>query len=112
MAGQPQPAGRGEARKAPTEPVWREAEVPLSKGDDQIDIVCVGELLQHEGVSREKEAEATGKAGAPQHRPKLGSHKRGWGAHPREVEGIQMRSKHQERINERAPRAAQRDLLC
>ena len=82
------PTGPGEARQAPTEPVWGEAEVPLPKGDDQINIVCAGELLQYERVVREKEVEAAGEAGAPQYRPKLRSHKCQWGVHPREVEGV------------------------
>ena len=55
--------------------------------------------------------EAAGEAGAPQHRPKLGSHQRQGGAHPREVEGVQRHSKRHERLNERAPRAARKDLL-
>ena len=95
-----------------SQPVWGEAEVPLPKGDDKSDIVYAGELLQHKGMGREEEEEAAGEAGAEQHRPNLGSDQRRWGAHPRQVEGVQARSKHHERFNERAPGAARRDLLC
>ena len=111
MAQQPQPAGPGEACEAPSQPVWREAKVPLPQGDNKIDIVCAGELLQHEGLGREKEEEAASEAGAQQHRPNPGSDQRRWEVHPREVEGVQARSKHHERVNERAPRVARRDLL-
>ena len=111
MVQHPQPVGPGEACKAPSQPVWEEAKVPLPQGDDKIDIVYAGELLQHEGLGREKEEEAVGGAGAQQHQPNPRSDQRLWGAHPREVEGIQARSKHHEHINEHAPRAARRDLL-
>ena len=67
MARQPQPTGPGEACQVPTQLVWEEAEVLLPQGDNQINTVCARELLQHEGVGREKEAEVVGKAGAPQH---------------------------------------------
>ena len=66
MARQPQPIGSRDACEAPSQPVYEGAEVPLPQGDDKIDIVCARELLQHERVDREKEAEAAGKAGAPQ----------------------------------------------
>ena len=112
MAQQPQLVGPGEACKAPSQPIQGEAEVPLPKGDNQIDIIYAGELLQHEGMGREKEEEAAGEAGAQQHRPNVGSDQRRWGAHPHEVEGVQALSKHHERVNERAPGAARRDLLC
>ena len=105
MAQQPQPQGPGEACQAPFQPVWGEEEVPLSQGDDQIDIVCAGELLQHEGVGREEEEEAVGEVGPTQHQPKLESYQRQRGAHPREVEVVQRRSKHHERLNERTPGA-------
>ena len=108
-ARQPQLVGPGEACKAPSQPVRGEAEVPLPKGDNQIDIICAGELLQHEGMGREKEEEAAGEVGPQQHRPNAGSDQRRWGAHPRE--GVQACSKHHERVNERAPGAARRDLL-
>ena len=111
MAWQPQPARPREACNAPSQLVWEEAEVPLPQGDDKSHIVCAGELLQHEGVDREEEEEAAGEAGAQQHRPNPGSDQRRWGAHPHQVEGVQARSKHHERVNERAPRAARRDLL-
>ena len=67
MVWQPQSMGPREACQAPTELVWGEAEVPLPQGDNKINILCAGELLQHEGAGREKEAEATGEAGAIQH---------------------------------------------
>ena len=67
MARQPQLAGSGEACKAPSQLDWGEAEVSLPQGDDKIDIVCARELLQHEGLGREKEEEAAGEAGAQQH---------------------------------------------
>ena len=67
VAQQPQPARPGKACNAPSQPVWGEAEVPLSQGDDKSHIVCAGELLQHEGVGREEEEEAVGEAGAQQH---------------------------------------------
>ena len=60
MARQPQLAGPGEACKAPSQLVWGEAEVPLPKGDNRIDIICAEELLQHGGMGREKEEEAAG----------------------------------------------------
>ena len=60
----------------------------------------------------EEEEEAADEAGALQHRSKLGSYQCRGGAHLREVEGIQRCSKHHERLNERTPGAAQRDLLC
>ena len=112
MARQPQPAGLGEACEAPSQPVWGKAKVPLPQGDDKIDIVCARELLQHEGLGREKEEEAAGEAEAEQHRPNLGFDQRRWGVHPRQVEGVQVRLKHHERVNERAPRVARRDVLC
>ena len=111
MARQPKPAGPGKACKAPSQPVWGEAKVPLPEGDDKIDIVCAGELLQHEGLDREKEEEAAGETGVQQHRPIPGSDQRQQGAHPRQVEGVQTCSKHHKRVNEPAPRAARRDLL-
>ena len=111
MAQQPKPARPREACKAPSQLVWREAKVPLPQSDDKINIVCVGELLQHEGLGREKEEEAAGEVRAQQHRPNPGSDQRRWGAHPLEVKDVQARLKHHERVNERAPRAAQRDLL-
>ena len=73
MDRQPQLTRLGEACKAPSQLVWGEAEVPLPKGDNQIDIIYAGELLQHEGMDREKEEEAAGEARAQQHRPNLGS---------------------------------------
>ena len=111
MAWQPKPAGPGEACKAPSQSIWGEAKVPLPQGDDKIDIVCAEELLQHKGLGREKEEEAVGEAGAEQHRSNFGFDQCQWGAHPREVEGVQAHSKHHERVNERAPRAVRRDLL-
>ena len=108
MARQPQPARPGEACNAPSQPVWEEAKVPLPEGDD---IICARELLQHEGMGREEEEEAAGEAGAQQHRSNPGSDQHRWGAHPRQVEGVQARSKHHERVNERIPGAARRDLL-
>ena len=111
MARQPQPARPGEACNAPSQPVWGEAEVPLPQGDDKSHIVCAGELLQHEGVGRKEEEEAASEEGAEQHRPNPGSDQRRWGAHPCQVEGVQACSKHHERVNERVPGAAQRDLL-
>ena len=111
MAQQPQLARPREACKAPSQLVWGEAEVPLPEGDNQIDIVSAGELLQHKGLGREEEEEAAGEAGAQQHRPKLGSDQCRWGAHPRQVEGVQTRSKHHKRVHERALGAARRDLL-
>ena len=111
MARQPQPARPGEACNAPSQPIWGEAKVPLPEGDDKSHIVCVGEVLQHEGMGREEEEEVAGEAGAKQHRPNPGSDQRRRGAHPRQVEGVQVHSKHHERVNERAPGAARRDLL-
>ena len=111
MARQPQLARPREACKTPSQPVWVEAEVPLPEGDNQIDIVSAGELLQHKGLGGEEEEEVAGEAGAEQHRPKLGSDQCRWGAHPRQVEGVQALSKHHERVHERAPGAARRDLL-
>ena len=111
MAQQPQLAGPREACNAPSQLVWGEAEVPLPKGDNKSHIVCVGELLQHEGMAREEEEEAAGEAGAKQRRPNPRSDQRRRGAHPRQVEGVQARSKHHEHVNERAPGAARRDLL-
>ena len=110
MARRPQRAGPGEACKAPSQPVWGEAEVPLPKGDDKSNIVCAGELLQLEGMGREEEEEAASEAGAQQHRPNPGSDQHRWGAYPRKVEGVQARSKHHERVNERALGAVRRDL--
>ena len=66
MARQPKLAGPGEAYNTPSQLVWEEAEVPLLEGDNQIDIICARELLQHEGMDREKEEEAAGEAGAEQ----------------------------------------------
>ena len=62
-------------------------------------------------MGREEEEEVAGEAGAEQRRPNPGSDQRRWGAHPRQVEGVQARLKHHEGINERAPGAARRDLL-
>ena len=101
MAREPQLEGPGEACEAPSQPVWGEEEVLVPEGNDQVDIVCAGELLQHEGVDGEEEAEADGEAGAQQHRPMPGSYQRQGRAHPQEVEGVQRRSKHHERLNER-----------
>ena len=111
VARQPQPARPREACEAPSQPVWGEAEVSLLEGDDKSDIVYAGELLQHEGMGREEEEEAAGESGAEQRQPNLGSDQRRWGAHPRQVEGVQAYSKHHEGINERAPVATRRDLL-
>ena len=111
MARQPQLVGPQEACNAPSQPVWGEAEVPLPQGDDKSHIVCAGELLQHKGVGREEEEEAAGEAGAKQRRPNPGFDQRRRGAHPCQVKGVQAHSKHHERVNERAPRAAWRDLL-
>ena len=94
MAWQPQPARPGEACNTPSQPVWGEAEVLLPQGDDQIDIICARELLQHKGMGREEEEEATGEAGAEQRRSNPGCDQRQWGAHPRQVEGVQACSKH------------------
>ena len=85
--------------------------VPLSQGDDKIDIVCAGELLQHEGLGREEEEEAAGEAGAQQHRPNPRLYQCRWRAHPCEVEGVQTCLKNHKRVNERVSRAARRDLL-
>ena len=63
-----------------------------------------------EWVERRKRKQLV-KAGAEQHRPNPGFDQHRWGAHPRQVEGVQARSKHHERVNERAPGAAWRDLL-
>ena len=111
MARQPQLAGLGEACNAPSQPVWGEVEVPLPEGDDKSHIVYGGELLQQEGMGREEEEEVAGEAGAQQHRPNLGSDQRRWGGHPRQVEGVQARSKHHERVNERAPAPERPTLL-
>ena len=67
MARQPQLVGPGEACNAPSEPVRREAKVPLPEGDNKSHIVCAGELLQHKGMDREEEEEAVGEVGAQQH---------------------------------------------
>ena len=76
MARQPQPARPGEACEAPSQPVWGEAEVSLPEGDNKSNIICAGELLQHEGMGREEEKEAAGEAGAEQRRPNPGSDQR------------------------------------
>ena len=78
MAQQPQRARPGEACNAPSQPVWGKAKVPLPEGDNQIDIICAGELLQHEGMGREKEEEAASEAGAEQRRPNPGSDQCRW----------------------------------
>ena len=111
MTQEPELAGPGGACNAPSQPVWEEAEFPLPEGDDKSHIVCAGELLQHKGMGREEEEEAAGEVGAEQHRPNPGSDQHRWGGHPRQVEGVQAHSKHHERVNERAPGAARRDLL-
>ena len=63
-------------------------------------------------MGREEEEEVADEAGAEQRRSNPGSDQRQWGAHPRKVEGVQVRSKHHERVIECAPGAARRDLLC
>ena len=51
-------------------------------------------------MGREEEEEAAGEAGAQQHRSNPGSDQRRWGAHPRQVEGVQACSKHHKRFND------------
>ena len=73
VARQPQPTRPGEACEASSKPIWGEAKVPLPEGDDKIDIVYAGELLQHEGLGRKEEEEVAGEARAQQHRSNPGS---------------------------------------